>query len=213
MSIPYCQRSTTYPAFFFKPIHRANPADKPGIRQRVCKMIVPVFVLALIVVPVCVFGQSEPEIEEGDRVRVTTDEGRETYIFQRFENHTLELLDVSADETISLPADQILRIRVSQGPRPQRIAFLRGFGFGLVIGAGLGAGVGLASGDDGPGFMSMTAGEKARLYGFYFGVLGGITGGFIRMIRPGERWERVDLNIAPTTTSSASAALTFSYQF
>lgn len=55
--------------------------------------------------------------------------------------------------------------------------FLKGLGFGLLIGGGGGALLGFLSGDDPPGWFSMTAGQKALLGGLAFGILGAPIGG------------------------------------
>jgi hypothetical protein len=52
----------------------------------------------------------------------------------------------------------------------------KGAGFGFLGGASLGVVIGLASGDDPPGFMSYTAGDKAAFLGIAFGLIGMILG-------------------------------------
>ncbi len=58
--------------------------------------------------------------------------------------------------------------------------FWSGAGIGFLSGTAFGMGIGFASGNDKPGFMSHTAGEKAMLigpaFGIIFGTLGGIFG-------------------------------------
>lgn len=52
----------------------------------------------------------------------------------------------------------------------------KGIGYGLLIGAGTGALIGFASGDDGGGFVSFSAGEKAVFGGVLLGSAGLIIG-------------------------------------
>jgi hypothetical protein len=52
-----------------------------------------------------------------------------------------------------------------------------GLGLGLLVGVGGGVVAGYASGDDRPGWFSLTAGEKAFLGGAVFGVIGIVVGG------------------------------------
>lgn len=52
----------------------------------------------------------------------------------------------------------------------------KGMGMGFLIGAGAGAVIGIASGDDRPGLLSMTAGEKALLVGLGLGGCGFLIG-------------------------------------
>ena len=59
---------------------------------------------------------------------------------------------------------------------------LSGLGYGALIGAGLGAIIGYANGDDGPGFLSITAEGKALLAGIVLGLVGGLVGGTVGLI-------------------------------
>ncbi len=53
---------------------------------------------------------------------------------------------------------------------------LRGAGIGLLAGIASGGSIGLASGNDPPGFLSMTAGDKAAIGGVLLGGVGLIVG-------------------------------------
>ncbi len=53
---------------------------------------------------------------------------------------------------------------------------LKGMGLGTLIGGGFGGFLGLASGDDPPGWFSMTAGEKAAVGAIAFGAVGFLVG-------------------------------------
>ena len=73
----------------------------------------------------------------------------------------------------------------------------RGFLYGAVIGLGSGAIPGLLSGNDPPGFISFTAGQKAIIGGFAGAIAGTIIGGIIgsvakKRFQIGGRRERFD---------------------
>ena len=70
----------------------------------------------------------------------------------------------------------------------------KGAGIGLLIGAATGAVIGFASGDDGPGWFSFTAEEKAALGAVGLGGLGAVIGLIAGAASSGERWEEVPLN-------------------
>lgn len=53
---------------------------------------------------------------------------------------------------------------------------LQKMGMGMLVGGGVGALIGLASGDDPPGFLSFSAGQKAMAVGLMLGLAGGIGG-------------------------------------
>ena len=53
---------------------------------------------------------------------------------------------------------------------------LQGLGRGMLLGLSLGVIGGLSAGDDPPGFLNLSAGDKAALYGSVWGFLGGVIG-------------------------------------
>lgn len=72
---------------------------------------------------------------------------------------------------ITLGNQEILRV-VLKGESK----ILKGMGLGTLIGGGFGAALGFASGDDPPGWFSLTAGEKSVAGGIVFGAVGFIIG-------------------------------------
>ena len=85
----------------------------------------------------------------------------------------------SLDQTgITQSVNDIKKITIVKKGR-----FFKGLGLGLIIGGGSGAVLGLASGDDKPGFLSMTAGEKAAAGGLGLGILGALAGGILGAIK------------------------------
>jgi hypothetical protein len=90
-----------------------------------------------------------------------------------------------------VPVASVTRLAVHRG---QRSAWASGLVYGLVGGALAGGVLGLASGDDPPGWFSMTAGEKAGLGAVAFGALGGIGGLVIGALTKSDKWEQVPLD-------------------
>jgi hypothetical protein len=76
--------------------------------------------------------------------------------------------------------------------------------------------VGLASGDNPPGFVSFTAGEKVGLGAVGVGAVGMIIGGIAGAALPGDRWEeiplgRVRVSIAPQLHGTFAFDLSVSF--
>lgn len=93
-------------------------------------------------------------------------------------NDEIILMDSFNMSGITLKSDEIQKITITK-----KSSIFKGMGFGLLIGGGSGALLGLASGDDDPGWFSMTAGEKAAMGGLGFGILGALTGGVVGAIK------------------------------
>ena len=73
-------------------------------------------------------------------------------------------------------------------------------GLGLLVGGGIGAVIGLASGDDPPGFLSMSAGEKAGAGGLVLGAGGALVGLVVGIAKSGN-----DREIEPLPDGDLSA--------
>ena len=89
----------------------------------------------------------------------------------------------------SKPPIEILRmdvskLEVSYGKKSRHTGAL----IGLGVGAGLGAIIGFSGGDDPDGIVSFSAGAKAGMGAFAFGVVGAIIGS---VVTPGDKWETV----------------------
>jgi hypothetical protein len=82
-----------------------------------------------------------------------------------------ESLVANPDEILTLPVNDI-RYIIVRGRRNTA----KGFFVGFLTGSGLGALFGFASGDDPPGFLSFSAGQKAVMFGVVLGVIGGVGG-------------------------------------
>lgn len=84
----------------------------------------------------------------------------------------LILMDPETQMDANIWIGDIARIRVIKKSK-----FLLGMGIGLLAGAASGAAFGHLSGDDKPGWFSLTAGQKAFLGGVGGGSLGALFGG------------------------------------
>jgi len=89
------------------------------------------------------------------------------------------------------PVAAVTRLAMHRG---QRSAWASGLVYGFMGGALMGGVLGLASGDDPPGWFSMTAGEKAGAGVVVFGVLGGVGGLVIGALTKSDKWEHVPLD-------------------
>ena len=69
-----------------------------------------------------------------------------------------------------------------------------GAGIGLLIGGPIGFVIGSLSGDDPPGFFSLSAGNKAALGFLALGFVGSIVGSIAGAALPGDGWEEVPLD-------------------
>jgi len=120
--------------------------------------------------------QVAPPVGPGTRVRITAPSVRLDGAVGTVQEVTSESMVVSFQNPRgvgTVERSTITQMEVSIG-RERRV--LRGLGLGLAFGAGGGVIVGLASGDDPPGFLSLTAEEKALVLGVVFGLTGGVVG-------------------------------------
>jgi hypothetical protein len=87
-------------------------------------------------------------------------------------NGRLILMDSSTLSEVIFGVDDIRSIRVFK-----KAKVLKGLGLGSLTGGVVGSGLGFLSGDDEPGLLSFTAGEKALVIGVFFAAMGGVIGG------------------------------------
>jgi len=124
----------------------------------------------------------------GDRVRITGGTTSGEFTFLTREGDTLVLRKAMGVDTLRVPLSSIGSLAVRRSRTSGRGA-ARGAGIGFLIGGGTGALIGLMSGDDPPGFMSFSAGEKAVVLGGALGLLGTLIGVIGGASNPGQRWE------------------------
>lgn len=93
-------------------------------------------------------------------------------------DNSLLVMESGSLSGISVDISDVHKIKILKKSR-----LLKGLGFGLLIGGGSGVLLGFLSGDDSPGWFSMTAGEKALLGGLAFGILGAPIGGIWGVVK------------------------------
>lgn len=84
----------------------------------------------------------------------------------------LILMDASTFSDVTCAVEDIRSIRIVK-----RAKVLKGLGLGSLTGGVAGSGLGFLSGNDKPGFLSFTAGQKALIFGVGLAAMGGIIGG------------------------------------
>jgi hypothetical protein len=149
--------------------------------------------VALLTLPCTVaYGQTTP-LATGNRVQVTSPAHRADKVVGTvlaIQNDTLVLQVEKITDPVRLPFSAITKIQVSRGQR-------RRVGDGLIMGGAIGAGVGMllgfAAGDDDPGILAMSAGDKAAIGAVLLGVAGAGLGGLLGARSTKERWEPVPL--------------------
>jgi hypothetical protein len=159
-----------------------------------------VLAVALMLVPLSDVAPQAALPKSGDRVRITaTSYG--------LENRTARVANVRSDslflhvapaETLAVALAGVARLDVSFGRRRYP---LQGAGIGSLIGVTSGALIGYASGDDPPGWFSLTAGEKAVLAGVGLGLTGLVVGTVVGLLKTSDRWISVPLDVAKPTPS------------
>ncbi len=82
-----------------------------------------------------------------------------------------EILDPAAGRKEFIPLDKVSSVRVAR-----KSSAIPAGGAGFLAGAAFGGLMGLASGNDDPGFLSFTAGQKALILGVGLGAVGGLIG-------------------------------------
>jgi hypothetical protein len=153
---------------------------------------------ALLALPCTSALAQAPELARGSRVQVTSPShaaNRLVGTVLSTNGDTLVLAVAGITESIRLPWSGLTEVQVSRG---QRRHVGEGMLMGGAIGVGLGVLLGLASGDDDPGILALSAGDKAAIGGVLFGVVGLGIGGLIGARSTRERWEQVALGSVAT---------------
>jgi hypothetical protein len=84
----------------------------------------------------------------------------------------LILMDASTFSDVTCAVDDIRSLQIVK-----KAKVLKGLGLGSLTGGVAGSGLGFLSGNDKPGFMSFTAGQKALVLGVGLAAIGGLIGG------------------------------------
>ncbi len=136
-----------------------------------------------------------PVVQPGDRVRIHPRAAEEPIIGRWLGSEDGQArIEVAGNgtrtDTLLVALESIASLERSSG-RSRKTG--SGAAVGAAVGLFAGAVSGFASGDDPPGFMSMTAGDKA-LYGGLAGAgLGAIVGAIIGTTMVSDRWQVVPL--------------------
>ena len=140
------------------------------------------------------------QLESGTRIRITATpyalKNRTARVLS-VRNDSL-LLQVAPADTLAVALAGVTQLDVSTGRRRHT---LQGAGIGALAGVASGALLGFADGDDPPGFLSMTASEKAALGGATLGVAGLVIGTVVGALKVSDRWTSVPIGAAPVTPS------------
>ena len=149
--------------------------------------------VVLLTLPCTVAVGQPTALTTGNRVQVTSAaHGADKVVgtVLAIQNDTLVLQVEKITNPIRLPFSAITDIQVSRGQRRQ-------VGGGIVMGGAIGAGVGMllgfAAGDDDPGILAMSAGDKAAIGAVLLGVAGAGIGGLVGARSSREKWEHVPL--------------------
>ena len=121
-------------------------------------------------------------IEPGTKVRLTVpSEGKNPLVGRitkiGVDGLTLEMRD--RPTPMEVPFTSVSKFEINTHAVDRSAGFWKGAGIGLLVGAVGGAAIGLASGDDEPGLMTLSATDKAIIAGIALGIVGGLFGGFL----------------------------------
>jgi hypothetical protein len=170
-----------------------------------------VLALTLLFAPT-LMAQTLP-VRSGDRVMLRAPGVSGVFTVDGASDSALSVRN-AAGEVSTVPVTSLSRVRVSLGARSRGRGALRMGGFGLLGGVVTGVVMGLADGDDPPAmFFSFTAGEKAVMAGSLLGAAGGLLGGVIGAIAPGERWQNVSIGDARAAGAEGGVSVSYNVRF
>jgi hypothetical protein len=149
--------------------------------------------LALGASPSPVRAQAGAAVQPTNEVKVKGRGVKGIYRVVFIDSVELTLTRPPGDSTRTVRYDELRSLKVSRGMRTGGEGAFSGFMIGAVVGGGLGALMGYSGGDDDPGFLSMTAAEKAQATGVVLGLVGGVGGMVFGAMSPGRKWEAVPL--------------------
>jgi hypothetical protein len=154
------------------------------------------------------------KISPGDVIRIKGNGIAGEYLLDKIQDNNLVVRSKNgvSSERINRAAIKSLEVRI---PRSRGEGASRGAGLGFFSGVGIGIILGLMSGDDQPCSgqeicFSSNAAQKAALFGGLFGACGAAIGSITGALIPGNKWEKVDLELF---TDSSSHLYGFSISF
>jgi hypothetical protein len=155
-----------------------------------------------------------PSIPEGARVRVYSTGARGIMEYHGLRADTLALRSFDTRGDLLLPISTIQGLYVSRGARSRPAAAFRGLSIGFAIGGALGAATGLFGDAQATGFEAVSRSERVVIGAVAVGALGAAIGTVVGVSRPGERWERVDLQrlrVSAGARGGRSVGLSFAF--
>jgi len=151
-------------------------------------------ILASLLGSSAALGQAaQLSIPQGARVRVIANDARGILRFEGLRADTLVLRYPDTDGPLLLPVGTVQRLSVSGGRRSAGAGALRGLGIGLGVGVAGGAVIGALSPVNEDAFIEVSRGESVVIGAILFGGIGAVIGTLAGVSKPGEKWERVDL--------------------
>jgi hypothetical protein len=136
-------------------------------------------IILIVLVFICCWGLPAKDKKKGANIIIQKKDGKTiTGELLTVKSDAIILMDSLNQTGITQSVKEIKKITVVKKGR-----FFKGLGLGLVIGGGSGALLGLASGDDEPGWFSLTAEQKAAVGGLGLGIISALTGGIIEAIK------------------------------
>lgn len=153
----------------------------------------PLILASLLCSSAALAQEAQRPIPEGARVRVIANDARGILEYRGLHADTLALRYVDARGDLRLPLYTVERLYMSRGPRSRPAGAFRGLSIGLGIGATLGVAGGLFADERGTGFATVSRAEMVLISAISLGALGAAIGTVVGVSRPGEKWERVDL--------------------
>jgi len=157
-------------------------------------------VASFVLIPLGAVAAQGVQLQSGDRIRITAPPSALKNRIARVlsvRNDSL-LLQVAPAETLTVALAGVTQLDVSTGRRRHT---LWGAGIGALGGVASGALIGFASGDDPPGFLAMTASEKAAFAGASLGVAGLAIGAVVGALKVSDRWTSVPLGVGQAIPS------------
>jgi hypothetical protein len=140
-------------------------------------------------------GQTTAPVSPGDRVRITTMDGKVSRAFtvSRIDSSSIVVTPKAGGPARVIALSDVKRLDRSVSRRSRGEAALRGAAGGFAVGAIAGAALGAMSGGNcGSDYFCGSRSEAAVFLGGTLGAVGASVGAFFSALSPGEKWQRVE---------------------
>ena len=153
-------------------------------------------------------------LSSGNLIRVKSSNFNGEFILSDVNKEYLSIRKIKGGSTKRIEISDIEKLEVSVTRSTSR-GVVRGTSIGLFGGIFLGVGVGLVMGDDDPGFLSFSSGDKAVVLGLTSRLLGALIGGIVGATHPGAQWKPIELpiNVSFYTLGTRETQLAVSVSF